>query len=184
VKFLTLPHANIIENYNQHRKKVSITTPPAPIILHNLKYSRALSSKLKRVLTNLLRSEVCVALCYMKANYVLRILHSYKAYTIKINSWKSAEYFSIPGKIQFESYYLECVLERIELPGELSLGSSHFHTDWLTFEGLATKVNLNQIQKYFVLGLLGPKPIFWDLKQLFIWEKSHIQSAIVYKNLD
>jgi hypothetical protein len=36
----------------------------------------------------------------------------------------------------------------------------HFHTDWLIFEGLAIKVNLNQIQKYFGFGLLGPKPIF------------------------
>jgi hypothetical protein len=35
--------------------------------------------------------------------------------------------------------------------------SSHFHTDWLIFEGLATKVNLNQIQKYFGIGLVGPK---------------------------
>jgi hypothetical protein len=34
---------------------------------------------------------------------------------------------------------------------------SHFLTD---FEGLSIKVNLNQIQKYFGLDLLGPKPIF------------------------
>jgi hypothetical protein len=34
---------------------------------------------------------------------------------------------------------------------------SHFHTDWVKFEGLYyTKVNLKQIE----LGLLGLKPIF------------------------
>jgi hypothetical protein len=36
----------------------------------------------------------------------------------------------------------------------------HFHTDWLIIDGLATKINLNQIQKYFGMGLLGPKPNF------------------------
>jgi hypothetical protein len=36
----------------------------------------------------------------------------------------------------------------------------HFHTNFLIFEGLATKVNLNQIPKYIRLGLLGPKPFF------------------------
>jgi ribosome-associated toxin RatA of RatAB toxin-antitoxin module len=39
-----------------------------------------------------------------------------------------------------------------------------FHTVWLIFDGLArTKVNLKltyQIQKYFRLGLLGPRAIF------------------------
>jgi hypothetical protein len=29
---------------------------------------------------------------------------------------------------------------------------SHFHTNWLIFEGLATKVNLSQIQKYLGFG--------------------------------
>jgi hypothetical protein len=38
--------------------------------------------------------------------------------------------------------------------------SSHFHTNLLIFEGLATKVNVNQIQKYFGFALLEPKPIF------------------------
>jgi hypothetical protein len=37
---------------------------------------------------------------------------------------------------------------------------SHFHTDWLIFEGLATKINQNQIQKYLGMSLLGPKPKF------------------------
>jgi hypothetical protein len=32
---------------------------------------------------------------------------------------------------------------------------SHFLTDWLIFQGLATKVSQNQIQKYF--GLRLPK---------------------------
>jgi hypothetical protein len=44
--------------------------------------------------------------------------------------------------------------------GIFSQNPSHFHTDWLIFEGLATKVNLNQIQRYFEMGLLGPKPNF------------------------
>jgi hypothetical protein len=39
---------------------------------------------------------------------------------------------------------------------------SHFHTGWVIFEGLATKVNLNQIEKYFKLGLLGPKKVTFN----------------------
>jgi hypothetical protein len=33
---------------------------------------------------------------------------------------------------------------------------SHFYTGWVIFEGLATKVNPNQIEKY----LLGPNPSY------------------------
>jgi hypothetical protein len=56
---------------------------------------------------------------------------------------------------------------------------SHFHTNWLIFEGLVTKVNLNQIQKYFGMGLLGPKSNFKDPKLLLIPERSHVQSTLM-----
>jgi hypothetical protein len=37
---------------------------------------------------------------------------------------------------------------------------SHFQTNLLIFEGLATKVKLNPIQKYFGFGLLKPNTVF------------------------
>jgi hypothetical protein len=36
------------------------------------------------------------------------------------------------------------------------------------FKALATKVNLKQNQKYFGLGLLGPKPNFKDRENPFL----------------
>jgi hypothetical protein len=41
---------------------------------------------------------------------------------------------------------------------------SHFHRNWLIFEGLTTKANLNQIQIYFGFDLLKRKPVFEYLK--------------------
>jgi hypothetical protein len=49
----------------------------------------------------------------------------------------------------------------------------HFHTDWLTSEGLATKVDLHQIQTFFEMGLLGPKTNFLNPRRIIIREKSH-----------
>jgi hypothetical protein len=38
----------------------------------------------------------------------------------------------------------------------------HFHTDWLILESLATKANLNQIQKYFGFSLLVYQNQFFE----------------------
>jgi hypothetical protein len=51
-----------------------------------------------------------------------------------------------------------CLKQKLFL-GFFFQNPSYFHTNWLMFEGLATKVNLNQIQKYIGFVLLGPKPI-------------------------
>jgi hypothetical protein len=45
---------------------------------------------------------------------------------------------------------------------------------------IATKVNLNQIQKYFGMGFLGPKTNYWDPKLLLIPEKNHVQATLIY----
>jgi hypothetical protein len=48
----------------------------------------------------------------------------------------------------------------------------------VNLRGLTTKVNLNQMQKYFGMSLLGPKPIFYLNSR-----KNYIQSTLLYNSV-
>jgi hypothetical protein len=75
--------------------------------------------------------------------------------------------FNLNGYFSFTSTTLDSVNVKISgnLKQKLFLGiffqnPSQYYTNWLSFENLATKVTLNQTQKYFEYDLLlGPKPI-------------------------
>jgi hypothetical protein len=98
-------------------------------------------------------------MCFLLRNFLVFSCFSGLHYDFEIS-------FDLNGYFLFTTTTLDSFNVKISdsLKQKLFLGfffqnPSHFHTNWLRFEGLATKVNLNQIQKYFGFALVGPKPI-------------------------
>jgi hypothetical protein len=93
--------------------------------------------------------------------YFIRDIHEFSYSSVSLQAFKI--FFELNGY-----FYLRQLLQlryfwqlKAIFFGIFYQNPSQIQTDWLIFEGLATKNNLNQLQKYLAMGLLGQKPNFW-----------------------